>query len=161
MNATKQTIDLKRSATNKALLALEPELVKACIEEISQSWTINLKSQPKAGLGMIQLEDSAMGQPFYLGEFPCATAWVTLEAVAGQVYQGAANIFSDDQDLAFAVAVADAALSASLEGIQPLRDLIKSGTKKVERENRIRKAMLAKTKVDFAMLNEAGGADAS
>ena len=57
--------------------APEQELCQL-VERLCSDWTLRPKALPQEGLGLLKLQDSALGDEFYLGEFPLATCWVTV-----------------------------------------------------------------------------------
>jgi alpha-D-ribose 1-methylphosphonate 5-triphosphate synthase subunit PhnG len=109
---------------------------------------------------MIQLNDSAFDEPFYLGEFPLASAWVEVRTADGQVAEGAAQIMDDRIELAETLALCDAVLSARLPGWEQLAELLQQGMEIIETTRQERKQMLASTQVDFSLLDDMGDDDA-
>lgn len=113
-------------------------------------------SIPQSGLGMLKLKDSAFDEPFYLGEFPLATAWVEVQTPEGIIAEGAAQIMDDRIELAEALALCDAVLSARLPGWQQLAEMLEEGMSVLKAIRQERKQMLASTLVDFSLLDDVG-----
>lgn len=144
-----------------ALRALPSEELLELVMEISSSWAIQPKALSHAGLGMLQLEDGAYQEPFFLGEFPLASAWVEITTSEGITAQGAAQIMDDDVDLVETMAICDAILSARLPNWERLADLLERGAETIERKEQERKQMLAATQVDFSLLEDVGAEHAN
>ncbi|NEO32979.1 MAG: phosphonate C-P lyase system protein PhnG [Symploca sp. SIO3C6] len=138
----------------RALTAHAPEIVIQLAARLTQGWQISYETIPQTGLSLLQLQDSVFHEPYYLGEIPLSTAWVKLNIGNGQNYQGAAQVMSDVPNLATSLAICDAILMNQLEGWQEVADLMARGMVIRQEEDNLRGAMLAKTKVDFSLLNQ-------
>lgn len=138
----------------RALTAHTPELVIQLATRLTQDWQISYETVPQRGLSLLQLQDSVFHEPYYLGEIPLSTAWVNLKTGNGQNYQGAAQVMSDVPNLATSLAICDAIFMNQLEGWQEVADLIEKGRLIRQEEDKLRGAMLAKTKVDFSLLSQ-------
>ena len=119
---------------------------------LSAGWTLTYLALPQAGLGLLKLRDGAFHEPYYLGEFPIACCRVRVQLPDGATAEGAAQVMADDPALAQALAVLDAILAARLPGWQEVAALANEGASKRAEEDRRRRAMLAGTRVDFALL---------
>lgn len=146
-----------RSAWTRALTAHPSERVKALASDFAKRYKVLLTSLPQAGLGQLTLLDGAFGEPYYLGEFPLATCSVEIVLPDGRVCPGATHVMTDDADLAYALAILDAVLAANLPGAELVADLVTSGLDLRRQEEEQRRLLLAATRVDFALLNAAGG----
>lgn len=135
-----------------------PKLIETT-EHLSKNWSIRFKTVPQCGLGMIQLQDSAFEEPFYLGEFPISSAYLEIKTETGTIAEGAAQIMDDHRELAEAMAICDAILSTQIEGYAEIVTLLEEGQQKVEEETQERKRILAKTQVDFSLLDDVGEDD--
>ncbi|WP_088241212.1 phosphonate C-P lyase system protein PhnG [Calothrix rhizosoleniae] len=138
----------------RALTAHAPEVVIQLTARLTQGWQISYETVPQTGLSLLQLQDSVFHEPYYLGEIPLSTAWVKLKIGNGQNYEGAAQVMNDVPNLATSLAICDAILNNQLEGWQEVTDLIHRGRVIRQEEDKLRGAMLAKTKVDFSLLNQ-------
>ncbi|MDO9163308.1 MAG: phosphonate C-P lyase system protein PhnG [Methylococcaceae bacterium] len=146
-------MQIKRHDWPRALATQSTKQLTAVLNEMTTRWTITPVQLPQTGLGMLQLRDSAFNDPYFLGEIPLASAWVSIRTEDQQEYQGAAQLMDDDQDKIEALAVCDAILAYQLPGWQALYQLVEIGMAALTQEQQLRKAMLAKTRVDFALLN--------
>lgn len=150
-----------RQAWVRALTAHPPEKLKALAEALAAGHEVRLKSLPQAGLGLLTLTDGAFHEPYYLGEFPLSSCSVELSLSDGRTAAGGAHVMADDAELARALAILDAVLAARLPGWEEVSSQIDAGATVRAGEDRRRRAMLAATRVDFAMLNNAGGEEDS
>ena len=128
--------------------------------ELSKHWVVCPKSIPQTGLGMLKLNDSAFNEPFYLGEFPLSSAWLEITTTEGQHAEGAAQVMDDNLEMAQALALCDAVLSARLPGWQRVAAIVDQGMQRRHTIQEERKRMLAHTKVDFSLLDDVGNDDA-
>jgi alpha-D-ribose 1-methylphosphonate 5-triphosphate synthase subunit PhnG len=143
-----------------ALNSLPVDEVISCATELSKGWEVRPKSMPQSGLGMLKLRESAFGETFYLGEFPFASAWLEVTTPDGDVAEGAAQVMDDRQELAESLAICDAVLAARLPGWKRVLGLLDKGQAAKEATARERKQILASTRVDFSLLDDAGDNDA-
>jgi len=139
------------------LAALPASDVIELANQCSQSWQRDYKALPEQGLGLLNLQESTQHEHFYLGEFPVAQAWVKLTLADGQVAEGAAHVLQDNAAFAEALAVCDAILSHQLSGWESIAAAAKQGQQIREQLAANRKQMLAKTRVDFSLLEMSDG----
>lgn len=141
-----------------SIMALLPEqVIHEAVSHISETWAVSNKIIPKNGLGMLELQDTALQEKFYLGEFPVSAAHVSISLPDGREYEGAATIMTDDGDLAWSLAVCDAVLANRLDGWEGVAELLLQAGQIRDRESIARKGMCKTTKVDFSMLDAADG----
>ncbi|MDJ0662730.1 MAG: phosphonate C-P lyase system protein PhnG [Crocosphaera sp.] len=143
-----------RSVWVKALTVHSSETICKLAEEISKNWQIQYKSLPQNGLSLLTLQDGVFNEPYYLGEIPISYAHLSLINEQGKSYDGAAQVMTDSEDLAVALAVCDSVMAHQLPGWEKVAQYIELGMKKREEENRVRGAMLAKTKVNFSLVSQ-------
>ena len=154
------TVIPERNIWVHALTAVPPAELLNLTASLSQDWQVRPKSIPQVGLGMLKLNDSAFEEPFYLGEFPLAAAWLEVRTDEGVIAEGAAQVMDDRQELAEALALCDAILAHRLPGWRRLAKVLTQGMAQREAMRQERKQMLAGTQVDFSLLEDAGGDDA-
>ena len=145
---------IDRTAWVSALSALPTDQLLSFTTELSSDWSIHPKSIPQSGLGMLKLNDSAFEEAFYLGEFPLASAWLEIKTAEGVIAEGAAHVMDDRIEVAEALALCDAVLSAKLPGWEQLNKMLDQGMNIREATDRDRKHMLASTRVDFSLLDD-------
>lgn len=143
-----------------ALKALPTNDLLALTKKLSEGWTLRPKSVPQSGLGMMKLKDSAYNETFYLGEFPLASAWLEVTTPDGMKVEGAAQVMDDRIEVAEALALCDAVLSSKLPGWKQIYNMVEQGLVINEKTNRERKMILARTRVDFSLLDNVGDENA-
>lgn len=143
----------------RLLTAVDQQQVQLLADQLSQDWQQHYKSLPQSGLGMLKLRDGALHEPFYLGEIPIASAWVELTLPNGDKAEGAAQVMNDSKELAEAIAVCDAILANQLVGHELISALMQQGAERIAGEQANRKQMLARTHVDFSLLDATGDDD--
>ena len=80
-----------RTRWTSALIALPTNDLLSLTSGLSGDWTIRPRSIPQSGLGMLKMNDSAFEEPFYLGEFPVASAWLEIQTPEGQLAEAHAG----------------------------------------------------------------------
>lgn len=144
-------IDIPRSQWIKALTAHPETILIELANSLGNNWEITHEALPETGLSLLQMQDGVFEEPYYLGEIPLSTAWVKLTA-NGKSWQGAASVMNDTPGLAVALAICDAILANQLPGWQQVSKFVKQGIVKKQEEERLRGAMLAKTRVNLSLL---------
>ncbi|MBW4475088.1 MAG: phosphonate C-P lyase system protein PhnG [Stenomitos rutilans HA7619-LM2] len=138
----------------RALTAHPSQTIQSLAEQLTFNWQVNYKALPQAGLSLLQMADGVFHEPYYLGEIPLACAWIELTNSAQESFEGAAQVMDDSAELAVALAVCDAVMTHQLSGWQKVAELIQQGMEKRTWEDQQRGLMLAKTRVNFALLSE-------
>jgi alpha-D-ribose 1-methylphosphonate 5-triphosphate synthase subunit PhnG len=139
-------------------LSLVPDsALREVIDRLPADWVIKPRALPQEGLGLLKLQDSALGEPFYLGEFPLSSCWLSITTQEGLTAEGAALIMDNCIDRAEQLALCDAVLAAKLPGWERVAELLAQGLERKRAIANERKAILAHTRVDFSLLDEAGG----
>jgi len=139
----------------RALLARPAERIQTLAQQLCEQggWQLSPKALPQTGLGMLQLTDSALQDGYNLGEFPFSSAWLTITLPDGRRVEGAAQVMDDRVALAEALAVCDAVLRHCLPGREAVEDELSAGHADLITQQRERDAMLARTRVDFSLLD--------
>jgi len=139
-----------------ALNAIPSNELISTIEELTEDWIVKPKSIPQSGLGVLKINDSAFNEPFFLGEFPFASAWVEILTPQGLSAEGAAQVMDDRIELAESLALCDAILSTQLPGWEQVTALVEKGMMIRKAIDQQRKQILACTQVDFSLLDDVG-----
>ena len=150
---------MERKDWIRALTAHPATELNALATELTAACNVTLRSLPQAGLGLLTLTDGAFRAPYYLGEFPLSSCSVEIALADGRRAAGGAQVMADDAELARSLAILDAILAARFPGWERVAALVESGALVRAEEDRRRRAMLAATRVDFAMLNYAADDD--
>jgi len=150
-----------RSRNLEALMQAPRDKLKSLMQSISDGWKIQAVALPQAGLGLLKMQDGAFHEAFYMGEFPLVTAHLSITLPDGEVIEGAAAMMSDDQAHVEALAICDAILThqpntCQANSYQAITSLLAEGQNHIAQEARKRRAMLAKTRVDFSLLADTG-----
>jgi alpha-D-ribose 1-methylphosphonate 5-triphosphate synthase subunit PhnG len=151
---------LAREQWVSALSMVPEQSLKSLAKSFPKSWKVMPKALPQSGLGMLKLRDTTLGEAFYLGEFPLASCWLSITTEEGEHAEGSAMVMDDRVDRAEQMALCDAVLSAQLPGWEKVAALIEQGVALRTRQTHERKAILARTRVDFSLLDDVGGDDA-
>lgn len=152
-------MNLERKDWIRALTAHPVPLLNTLAEQLTADCEVKLMSLPQAGLGLLTLTDGAFHEPYYLGEFPLSACRIELAFPDGRRAEGGAQVLADDADLARSLAIMDAILAARLPGWEAVSRHVESGARQRSEADHRRSAMLAATRVDFAMLNNAEDED--
>ncbi|AVZ79861.1 phosphonate C-P lyase system protein PhnG [Zoogloeaceae bacteirum Par-f-2] len=131
--------------------ALPASQTHALAKQLAESYQTEDLDLPQSGLGLMPVTDSALGDTYFVGEIPLARAHVRLSH-ENQTTEGAATLLDDRAGLARALAVLDGVLAARWPGHEEALALLMEGARVVEAENQARRALLASTRVDFALL---------
>jgi alpha-D-ribose 1-methylphosphonate 5-triphosphate synthase subunit PhnG len=139
----------------RALSTRPADQLQALVRQLvaQGDWQLRPKALPQTGLGMLQLTDSALQDNYNLGEFPLVSAWLVISLPDGRSVEGAAQLMDDRRALAEALAVCDAVLRHRLPGWELVEDQLAAGLAALEQQDRERDTMLARTRVDFSLLD--------
>lgn len=132
--------------------ALPAAAVKTLAADLAGQHRVEDLALPQSGLGLLPLTDSALGDTYFIGEIPTAQAHVRVTTTQGQSIEGAAILVDDRAGLARAMAILDAVLAARMLGCDAAMHLLTQGEAAVAEQSRQRRALLAATRVDFALL---------
>ena len=149
------TLSLPRSQWICALTQLDDTHIIKIVTELTKQWSVVPVSPAKAGLGALKFEDSTMGQPFFIGEFPLSIAHIQITTTEGHTVEGAAQVMHDNQQFAESLAICDAILAEQLPGFDVIKQLVIEGQQRFEQQQQVRKRILASTKVDFSLMEDA------
>lgn len=145
--------NIPRSQWLRMWQACEPAHIKALAKQVSSGCSIVDLHIPKAGLGLLQLRDSALGDAYFLGEIPVTKAHLRIHSPNGQVAEGAAICMDDRVGLTRSMAILDGVLAAQLPGWELVEHSLHTGSSLVQQDAALRRANLSATKVDFSLLS--------
>lgn len=103
----------------------------------------------------MKIRDGALGERYFPGEIPLATARVRILLENGTQTEGAAQVMDDRASLARVIAVLDAVLASQLSGYERILPLLQKGQKILADQATERKALLETTRVNFSPLGQA------
>lgn len=148
-------MNLERKDWVRALTAHPTVTLNSLADQLATGCEITLTSLPQAGLGLLTMTDGALHESYYLGEFPLSSCSIELSLSDGRRAVGGAQVMADDAELARTLAILDAIVAARFPGWELVSAHIESGSIRRDDEDRRRQAILAATRVDFAMLGDA------
>lgn len=151
--------ELTREEWASALSAAPEKKLAEVVEDLLSDLKVNPTTLPQAGLGMLRMNETAFNETFYLGEFPLASCSVSVTTASGETAEGGALVLDDRVERAEQLALCDAVLAARLPGWQRVHELLLEGVARRAEIGLERKSMLARTRVDFALLEDVGGDD--
>lgn len=154
MTSTYETLLAVRGRWAVALAELPRSTVLETATELAQRHHVTPTAVPQSGLTLVTLRDSVEKQAFYLGEAPLARSQVALTDSTGRTVAGGAQILADDIELANALAICDGVLAGRLDGWEEVAAQVGMGLERLRQEARVRKTMLTRSRVNFALLNE-------
>ncbi len=143
-----------RSRWGVALQAIDREQVLSLAARITSTYPARHTRTPSAGLVMLQMRDSVLGEHFNMGEVPVSEARIALSVGTSDDVIGGARIMKDDAELAEAIAVCDAVLAHDLEHQVEVAQLVEEGIARLDGRERVRRGIRCLTRVDFALLNQ-------
>lgn len=144
--------EMARSHWLRRWSAASPARVKAVADDLARHYRIEDLEIAQSGLGLLPLRDSALGEPYYLGEIPLARAHVRISDDQGRSVEGAAILLDDRASMARALAILDGVLAARLPGCEQALELLAEGQTRIAQIDGERKKLLAATRVNFALL---------
>jgi len=136
--------EIARSHWLRLWSAVPPMRIKAVAGELAERFRIDDLEIAQSGLGLLPLRDSALGEPYFLGEIPLARAHVRISNDQGVSVEGAAILLDDRTSIARALAILDGVLAARLTGFEQQQQIAITDSE--------RKKLLAATRVDFSLL---------
>ncbi|WP_372957796.1 phosphonate C-P lyase system protein PhnG [Marinobacter sp.] len=145
-------VPLPRHQWPRCLLALDAREVRTAAEQFEQAFRIEDVQLPQSGLGLMKIRDGALGELYFPGEIPLATARVRILAADKTWYDGAAQVMDDRASLARAIAVLDGVLANQLRGHETVIPLLHKGQNHLAAQAKERKALLETTRVNFSTL---------
>lgn len=139
----------------RCFLAVNANEIECAAQHFTEQFRIEDVQLPQSGLGLMKIRDGALGELYFPGEIPLATARVQISVPAGNPVEGAAQVLDDRASLARAIAVLDAVLAHRLPGHQTIIPLILKGQENLVTQAEERRALLETTRVNFSSLGHA------
>lgn len=139
------------------LIRLPEERITAAAESMLAGWQLHHISLPRSGLALLDIRDGALGEDFYMGEYPLARAHIELRNDQGDCFQGGAVAMADSVSHVVALAVCDAVYANRLAGWQEVAALVEEGVAITQCDMEVRRSILARTRVNFSLLEAADG----
>lgn len=142
-----------RGAWMRCWSAVPAGRVRELATALGERYRVEDLQLPQAGLGLLPLTDSALGERYFLGEIPLAKAHVRLTDGNGATTEGAAVVMDDRITLVRALAILDAVAGAAWPGSEGAAALLREGEQAARAADVARRKLLSATRVDFSLLS--------
>lgn len=139
---------MKRRRRTEILIKGSVETSKKLAEEIINNYDIKTIEKPNSGLVMIKIRETAKKNLFYLGEVLVTEAKVQIEE-----HMGMGIVQDDKPELAYYLAVIDAAYNADLEETKLWTNILLEEEKRISEKKNKHQAQVLKTKVNFETMD--------
>ena len=133
---------MRRRERTRILVDGDRALARSMASEVESAFPVEVLDDPREGLVMVKVRESAKRQQFYLGE-----ALMTSCRVKVGDAQGLGMVMGDDRQLAFDLALIDAAFSLESGSIDTAQ-----WEEQLRAERAREQAIANKTRVDFSTM---------
>jgi alpha-D-ribose 1-methylphosphonate 5-triphosphate synthase subunit PhnG len=135
---------MRRKRRTEILINGSKKMAAAMANEILDNYEASVIEEPNDGLVMVKVRESAKKSLFYIGE-----AFVTECKVRINDSLGIGIVTGHEKELAYHLAVIDAAYKAGLKETENWEDLLLEEERKSEKEKAAKMNQVLKTKVSF------------
>ena len=142
---------MERSRRTRILIEGSPELRIELSRRVAERRSIAVVDEPRGGLSMIKMRETAKNGLFFIGELLVTEAKVQIE---GRI--GIGIIAGDEPDAARHLAIVDAAYNAGLAETGEWESLLVEEEARIEGRERAEAARVARTKVAFESMDRGG-----
>ncbi|GIN92489.1 phosphonate C-P lyase system protein PhnG [Siminovitchia terrae] len=139
---------MKRNRRMRILIEGSRDIPKNLVHEIEKNHSLEIIMKPQGALTMIKMRETAKKTLFYLGEVLVTECKVK---VSNQV--GIGIVIGMEEDLAYQLAVIDAAFKAELSEINEWIPLLEEEEKQMIAAKRLDAVIIQKTKVNFETMD--------
>lgn len=139
---------MKRKRRTEILINGSSELADALAAEILKTYEVKTLEEPNGGLVMVKVRESAQRSLFYMGE-----VFVTECKVSVDDCIGIGIVTGQAQEVAYKLAVIDAAYQAGLQETQGWEELLLKEEQAIEQKRAAMLEQVLKTKVDFETMD--------
>lgn len=140
---------MRRRERTRILVDGDRALARSMASEVESAFPVEVLDDPREGLVMVKVRESAKRQQFYLGE-----ALMTSCRVKVGDAQGLGMVMGDDRQLAFDLALIDAAFSLESGSIDTAQwgEQLRAERVRIDAEQAREQAIANKTRVDFSTM---------
>ncbi|WP_294439175.1 phosphonate C-P lyase system protein PhnG [uncultured Slackia sp.] len=140
---------MRRRERTRILVDGDRALARSMASEVESAFPVEVLDDPREGLVMVKVRESAKRQQFYLGE-----ALMTSCRVKAGDAQGLGMVMGDDRQLAFDLALIDAAFSLESGSIDTAQweEQLRAERVRIDAEQAREQAIANKTRVDFSTM---------
>lgn len=139
---------MKRKRRMRILIEGSRELPKELAHQIENNHSLEMITKPQGALTMIKMRETAKKTLFYLGE-----VLVTECKVKVNEQVGIGIVIGIEEDLAYQLAVIDAAFESGLSEINEWIPLLEEEEQRIEAAKKRDAAVIQKTKVNFETMD--------
>lgn len=139
---------MKRKQRTEILINGSKEVAAAMAKEVLDHYQAEIIEAPNDGLVMVKARESAKKSLFYLGE-----VFVTECKVRINDSIGIGIVTGHEKELAYQLAVIDAAYQAGLKETETWEELLQEEERMIEIERSARMKQVLKTKVSFETMD--------
>ncbi len=139
---------MNRKRRCKVLIDGNSKIAEQLAAVIKSNYKINVLDVPNNGLVMLKMRENAKQSLFYIGEVAVIEARVEVQ---GSI--GLGVLIGSDSQLAYNLAVIDAAYNANLPEILSWREILLAEEGLIENKIKSKTASILKTKVNFATMD--------
>lgn len=139
---------MKRRRRTEILIKGSMELARRLSEEIEEKYAIKVIEEPDNGLVMVKMREAAQKSLFYLGE-----VFVTEIKVQIKDKLGIGIVTGNNQELAYYLAVIDAACNAGLEETGNWEQQLLDEEINIQKKTEEVQGKILKTKVNFETMD--------
>ena len=139
---------LDRRRRTEILIKGDEGLSQKLANEIISKYEIKEIESPNQGLAMIKMRETSKKELFYLGEVLVTEAKVFVEGTLGM-----GIVVGDKDELAFNLAIVDAAYNKGLADVNMWKDILLEEEVRIKDKEKKETAKILETKVDFSTMN--------
>lgn len=139
---------MNRKRRCKVLIDGNSKIAEQLAAVIKSNYKINVLDVPNNGLVMLKMRENAKQSLFYIGEVAVIEARVEVQ---GSI--GLGVLIGSDSQLAYNLAVIDAAYNANLPEILSWREILLAEEGLIENKIKSKTASILKTKVNFETMD--------
>ncbi|MBT2758014.1 phosphonate C-P lyase system protein PhnG [Mesobacillus foraminis] len=139
---------MKRKRRTEILIKGSHTLPKQLARQVEQRYPVKIIQEPENGLVMLKVRETSQKSLFYLGE-----VLVTECKVCIYDHIGLGVVSGDEPELAYQLAVIDAAFEGSLPETEKWLGLLETEEKNILENSKSMDSSILKTKVDFETMD--------
>ncbi|AND40721.1 MULTISPECIES: phosphonate C-P lyase system protein PhnG [Cytobacillus] len=139
---------MKRKQRTEILIEGSHELAKSLAKEIEQKYSVSVIQEPENGLVMLKVRETSRKSLFYLGEVLVTECKAKVE---GKI--GIGIVKGDHPDLAYHLAVIDAAFLGDLPETKPWTGIFEIEKYYIEQKRKAKNEAILRTKVSFETMD--------
>lgn len=139
---------MKRKRRMQILIDGSKEVSNKLAHQIEENYSVEIILKPQHSLTMIKMRETAKKSLFYLGEVLVTECKVQ---ISNQV--GIGLVVGVEEDLAYKLAVIDAAFEANLPETRSWISRLEGEELRIEAQRKVKEAAIYKTKVNFETMD--------